>query len=91
MKPLAGIRVLDTSHMVAGPLCGWLLAALGAEVIRVEPPGGDHAWRTLPMVGPQGAHRGARGPRDIAISALWFMIRLSGLSQSLLEPRGPGL
>jgi hypothetical protein len=30
-------------------------------------------------------------PRDIAISALWFMIRLSGLWQSLLEPRSPGL
>src|SRR5262245_56389481 len=70
MKPLAGIRVLDASHVVSGPLCCWVLAALGAEVIRVDPPGGDVAWRTLPMVGSQGAHRGARGPRDIAISPL---------------------
>jgi formyl-CoA transferase len=70
MKPLAGIRVLDASHVVSGPLCCWVLASLGAEVIRVDPPGGDHAWRTLPMVGPQGPHRGLRGPRDIAISPL---------------------
>jgi crotonobetainyl-CoA:carnitine CoA-transferase CaiB-like acyl-CoA transferase len=70
MQPLAGVRVLDASHVVSGPVCCWLLAALGAEVLRVEPPGGDHTWRTLPFVGPQGAHRGARGPRDIAISPL---------------------
>jgi crotonobetainyl-CoA:carnitine CoA-transferase CaiB-like acyl-CoA transferase len=51
-------------------VCCWLLAALGAEVIRVEPPGGDYTWRTLPFVGPAGVHRGTRGPRDIAISPL---------------------
>jgi CoA:oxalate CoA-transferase len=70
MKPLDGIRVLDASHVVSGPVCCWVLAELGAEVIRVDPPGGDHSWRTLPMVGPQGAHRGARGARDLSISAL---------------------
>jgi formyl-CoA transferase len=70
MLPLAGIRVLDASHVVSGPLCAWLLAALGAEVIRVEPPGGDLTWRTLPFVGPDGVHRGPRRPRDIAISPL---------------------
>ena len=47
-----------------------MLAALGAEVIRVEPPGGDPTWRTPPFVGPDGVHRGDRGPRDIGISAL---------------------
>jgi crotonobetainyl-CoA:carnitine CoA-transferase CaiB-like acyl-CoA transferase len=70
MLPLAGIRVLDASHVVSGPMCAWLLAALGAEVIRVEPPGGDVTWRTLPYVGPDGVHRGPRRARDIAISPL---------------------
>jgi crotonobetainyl-CoA:carnitine CoA-transferase CaiB-like acyl-CoA transferase len=40
MRILEGIRVLDFSSLIAGPYCAMLLAAMGAEVIRVEPPGG---------------------------------------------------
>jgi len=39
--PLVGIRVIEFSHMVMGPTCGMILADLGAEVIKIEPPGGD--------------------------------------------------
>jgi crotonobetainyl-CoA:carnitine CoA-transferase CaiB-like acyl-CoA transferase len=42
--PLAGLRVLDYAQYVAGPFAAMLLADLGAEVIKVEPPRGD-AWR----------------------------------------------
>lgn len=40
-RPLDGIRVVEMSHMVMGPSCGMFLAFLGAEIIKVEPPGGD--------------------------------------------------
>lgn len=43
--PLAGIRVVEFTHMVMGPTCGMILADLGAEVIKVEPPGGDRTRR----------------------------------------------
>ncbi|WP_370521725.1 CaiB/BaiF CoA transferase family protein [Novosphingobium sp. ERN07] len=45
--PLAGIRVIEFTHMVMGPTVGHILAGLGAEVIRVEPIGGDSTRRLL--------------------------------------------
>ena len=48
--PLAGIRVIEFTHMVMGPTCGMILADLGAEVIKIEPPGGDKT-RKLPGLG----------------------------------------
>ncbi len=48
--PLAGVRVIEFTHMVMGPTCGMILADLGAEVIKIEPPGGDKT-RRLPGLG----------------------------------------
>src|SRR3954447_21066806 len=55
-RPLADVRVVDVTSSLAGPTCTQLLAALGADVVKVEPPGGDHArtWGP-PWVGGDGA------------------------------------
>ena len=45
--PLAGIRVVEFTHMVMGPTCGMVLGDLGAEVIKVEPLAGDATRRLL--------------------------------------------
>ena len=45
--PLAGLRVVEFTHMVMGPTVGHILASLGAEVVRVEPIGGDATRRLL--------------------------------------------
>jgi len=47
-QPLAGLRVVEFTHMVMGPTCGMVLADMGAEVIKVEPMDGD---RTRFLVG----------------------------------------
>ena len=45
--PLAGVRVVEFTHMVMGPSCGMILADLGAEVIKIEPIQGDATRRLL--------------------------------------------
>ena len=42
-QPLEGRLVVDATSSLAGPTCTQLLASLGAEVVKIEPPGGDHA------------------------------------------------
>ena len=48
-RPLAGVRVIEFSQMVMGPTCGLILADLGADVVKIEPPKGD---RTRTFKGP---------------------------------------
>ena len=56
-KPLSGMRVVELAHIMAGPLCGMMLADMGAEVIKVEKiDGGDDSRRMVPpQVGDESA------------------------------------
>ncbi|WP_019631485.1 CoA transferase [Actinomadura atramentaria] len=50
-KPLAGLRVVESATRVQGPLAGHVLGLLGADVVRLEPPGGDPLRGVPPLVG----------------------------------------
>ena len=46
---LEGVSVLDLTHCIAGPYCTRLLAGFGADVLKVEPPGGERGRRMAPF------------------------------------------
>lgn len=74
MAPLSGIRVLDFTRFVAGPYATMLLADAGAEVVKVEPLGGDETRRLDPMIdSPEGPvsgyfHRFNRSKKSLCVS-----------------------
>ncbi len=68
-RPLDGIRVLDVTQVMAGPFCAMLLCDMGADVIKVEPPGGDSTRRMPGAVGTDSPSFNAvnRGKRGIVL------------------------
>lgn len=84
--PLEGIKVLEATSRIQGPLAGLLLSMLGAEVTRVEPPGGDVARMEEPIAGGAGAfflslNRGKR-PVEIDLSRAGGQAELVELAAS---------
>jgi len=77
-RPLEGIRVVDYSHFLAGPYVGRCLAALGAEVIKVERPGGGAAGRQHATV------------LDDRSSGYFLQLNMGkrGVSVNMKDPRG---
>jgi crotonobetainyl-CoA:carnitine CoA-transferase CaiB-like acyl-CoA transferase len=69
--PLHGMKVVELAHIMAGPVCGLMLADMGAEVIKVEKPDGDDSRRFLPpdINGESAAYMMMnRGKRGIALN-----------------------
>src|SRR3974390_1857933 len=64
--PLEGVRVVEMTHMVMGPTCGMVLAQLGAEIIKVEPPQGDKT-RSLGGMGTSFFPLFNRGKRSVVL------------------------
>ena len=92
MKPLAGLVVLDLSRFLAGPYCTLLLGGLGAEVVKVEPPGEGDPYRARPpMAGPEGASFERRGPGDISVLFLHRARNKKSVTLNLRHPDGVAL
>lgn len=92
--PLAGLRVLDLGHTIMGPCAGLILADLGADVVKVEPPEGD-ATRRLPGFGAGFFATFNRNKRSIALDlkrpeGRAALHRLAERADILLENYGPG-
>lgn len=96
--PLRGVRVVDFTHMLAGPYCTWVLAMLGADVVKVERPGGDFARGIAPF-GELGSHyfnSVNRGKRSITLDLKDEQDRdvarhLAACSDALVENNRPGV
>src|SRR5690554_933088 len=74
--PLDDVRVLDLGQVYNGPYCGLLLAAQGAEVIKIEPPGGEIV------------RRAAISPGGASYSFLMLNAGKKGMTLDLKQPRG---
>jgi crotonobetainyl-CoA:carnitine CoA-transferase CaiB-like acyl-CoA transferase len=87
-RPLEDITVLDLTTALAGPYATFLLAGLGARVIKIENPAGPDTCRdNAPYLGPDGPHLTRQHPDDISVSAI---NRLRNKQAVTLNMKHPG-
>jgi crotonobetainyl-CoA:carnitine CoA-transferase CaiB-like acyl-CoA transferase len=69
-QALEGVRVLDVTQFMAGPFCSVILADLGADVIKIEPPGGESTRKMVGAVGSESPAFNAvnRGKRSVVLN-----------------------
>ena len=92
MKPLQDLVVLDLTRFLAGPYCTLLLGGLGAEVIKVEPPGKGEGHRDRPPYGgPQGASLEKQTDDDIGLMVLHRARNKKSVTLNLRSPEGTEL
>lgn len=98
MRPLEGIKVLDFSTLLPGPMAGLMLAEAGAHVIKVERPGGEEMRRSEPRWGRESASFAMlnRGKAGIALdlrdrSQLQLIAPLVAEADVLIEQFRPGV
>src|SRR5207302_2317139 len=96
-KPLAGIRVIELANFIAGPLAGTLLADMGADVVKVEPPQGDMGRATPPIRDGESMSFVAlnRNKRSLVLDlkrpqAIEILLKLARMSDVVLEAYRPG-
>jgi len=99
-KALEGIRVLDLSSHLSGPFCTMQLGDLGAEVIKIEPPSGDHSRLNVTSAHTKGQApyflSANRNKKDIMLNlktkeALEIFYKLASLSDVIVENYRPGI
>ena len=96
--PLSGVRVLDFSRVLSGPHCGRMLADMGADVIKVEPPEGDMTRYSFPRVNSIATYFTQQncGKRNISLDlrqprAVEILRELARRSHVVLENFRPGV
>jgi crotonobetainyl-CoA:carnitine CoA-transferase CaiB-like acyl-CoA transferase len=97
-RALEGLRVLDITQVMAGPFCAMILADLGADVIKVEPPSGDSTRQMPGAVGADSPSFNAvnRGKRSIVLdlksaAGRDALVRLARSTDILIENYRPGV
>lgn len=100
--PLAGLRVLDLSKVLAGPLCAQYLGDMGADVVKVEAPGGDETRHWPPFREVDGVRAGAvylaanRNKRSVVLDmgtaeGLETVRQMAAQSDVVIASFGPGV
>ncbi|WFE40959.1 CoA transferase [Micromonospora sp. WMMD998] len=95
---LAGVRVLELGHAIAGPHCAQMLADHGADVVKIEPPAGEMSRNALPVVDGRSIYFAShnRGKRSVCLdlktsAGLRALLRLCDTADVVLTNYGVGV